>query len=149
MCVSNSNSLCSDFSSMCMCVEILSQVSKQKNARVSSEAQQRYCAHCAMLLAIASLNSFVLVLMGIGRIAHLSRNMLQNGVSHRCVCVKLTTQGGITPFGGVLLPCQVLQSLTADFFSIFRAQTLTPKIDNACISEKPWPVPARAAFAPR
>ena len=45
--------------------------------------------------------------------------------------------------------CQVLQSLTADFFSIFRAQTLTPKIDNACISEKPWPVPARAAFAPR
>ena len=47
------------------------------------------------------------------------------------------------------LSCQILQSLTADFFSIFRAQTLTPKIDNACISEKPWPVPARAAFAPR
>ena len=35
------------------------------------------------------------------------------------------------------LSCQVLQNLTADFFSIFRAQTLTPKIDNACISEKP------------
>ena len=35
------------------------------------------------------------------------------------------------------------------FFSIFRAQALTPKIDSACISEKPWPVPARAAFAPR
>ena len=35
------------------------------------------------------------------------------------------------------------------FCSIFRAQTLTPKIDNACISEKPWPVPVRAAFAPR
>ena len=49
----------------------------------------------------------------------------------------------------ISLACQVLQSLTADFFSIFRAQTLTPKIDNACISEKPWPVPARAAFVPR
>ena len=34
------------------------------------------------------------------------------------------------------------------FFNI-QGPNLTPKIDNACISEKPWPVPARAAFAPR
>ena len=27
-------------------------------------------------------------------IAHLSHNTLQNGVSHRCACVKLNTKGG-------------------------------------------------------
>ena len=40
----------------------------------------------------------MLVLWGI---AQLSRDMLQNGVSHRCACVKQRTKGGgIAPFWG-------------------------------------------------
>ena len=36
-------------------------------------------------------------------IAQLSRDTLQNGVSHGCVCVKLSTRGGVSHhFGGVL-----------------------------------------------
>ena len=35
-----------------------------------------------------------------GGIAPLSRDMLQNRVSHRCACVKLSTKGGIAPFWG-------------------------------------------------
>ena len=31
-------------------------------------------------------------------IAQLSRDTLQNGVSHRCACVKLISKGGIAPF---------------------------------------------------
>ena len=38
-------------------------------------------------------------------IAQLSRDTLQNGVSHRCASVKLSTKGGIAPFwGGARLP---------------------------------------------
>ena len=40
------------------------------------EAQQRYFSYRAILVAI------------------LSRDTLQNGVSHRCVCVKLSAKGG-------------------------------------------------------
>ena len=40
-------------------------------------------------------------------IAQLSRDMLQNGVSHRCAFVKLSAKGGMCPmshhFGGVLI----------------------------------------------
>ena len=44
-----------------------------------------------ILVAIVSQNSFVL---GFWRgIAQLSRDMLQHGVSCRCVCVKLGTRG--------------------------------------------------------
>ena len=47
------------------------------------------------LTAIVSQNAFVLVFVGGGgAIAQLSRDMLQNGVSHRCACVKLSTKGG-------------------------------------------------------
>ena len=49
----------------------------------------------AILAAIVSQNSFVLVF--VGGTAQLSRDMLQNGVSHRCACVKLSTKGGIAP----------------------------------------------------
>ena len=31
-----------------------------------------------------------------GGIAYLSRDTLQNGVSHRCACVKLSTKGGVS-----------------------------------------------------
>ena len=33
-------------------------------------------------------------------IAQLSRDMLQNGVSHRCACVKLSAKGGVAPSWG-------------------------------------------------
>ena len=36
-----------------------------------------------------------------GSIAQLSRDMLQNGVSHRCACVKLSTKGVPHNLGGV------------------------------------------------
>ena len=49
----------------------------------------------AILAAIVSQNSFVLVFVGGGGgIAQLSRDILQNGVSHRCAFVKLSTKGG-------------------------------------------------------
>ena len=44
------------------------------------------------------------IFMGVGifpilwGITQLSRDMLQNGVSHRCACVKLSTKGGIAAF---------------------------------------------------
>ena len=37
---------------------------------------------------------------GGGGIAQLSRDVLQNGLSHRCGCVKLSTKRGIAPFWG-------------------------------------------------
>ena len=63
------------------------------------EAQQRYFSYLAMLVAIVSQNSFVLVFLG-GRwfSAQLSSDMFYNGVLHRCACVKLSTKGGIVPF---------------------------------------------------
>ena len=54
------------------------------------EAQQRYFSYHAMLAAIVSQNSFAFVFVGI---AQLLRDMLQNGVSHRCAYVKLSTKG--------------------------------------------------------
>ena len=45
-------------------------------------------------------------------IAQSSRHMLQNGVSHRCACVKLSTKGGgIAPFWGVLTSLIKLKSI--------------------------------------
>ena len=62
------------------------------------EAHQRYFSYRAMLVAIVSQNYLVLVLWGI---AQISRNMLQNGVSRRCACVKISTKGGgFAPFWG-------------------------------------------------
>ena len=64
------------------------------------EAQQRYFSYRAILVAILSQNSFVFVLWGI---AQISRDMLQNGVSHRCACVKQSAKGGLSHlFWGVL-----------------------------------------------
>ena len=64
---------------------------------VRLEAQQRYFSYRAILVAIVSQKYFVLVLWGI---AQLSRDTLQNGVSHRCACVKLSAKGGYrTIFG--------------------------------------------------
>ena len=56
-----------------------------------------------MLVAIVLLNSFVLVFFLWG-IAQLSRDMWQNGVSHKRACVKLSPKGGYraTFLGGVL-----------------------------------------------
>ena len=58
------------------------------------EAQQRHFSYRVMLAAIVSQNSFVLVFMGGGGIAQLSRDTLQNGVPHRCASVKLSAKGG-------------------------------------------------------
>ena len=54
-------------------------------------AQQRYFSYRAILVAIVSQSTFVLVFRGI---AQLSRDMSQNGVSHRCAFVKLSSKGG-------------------------------------------------------
>ena len=52
-----------------------------------------------------SQNHVVLVLWGI---AQFSCDMLQNGVSHRCACVKLGAKGGIAPlWGGASFPEKV------------------------------------------
>ena len=63
------------------------------------EAQQRYSSYRAILVAMVSQNSFELIFMGIAR---LTRNTLQNDVSHRRACVKPGTKGGIASFWGVL-----------------------------------------------
>ena len=57
-------------------------------------AQQRYFSYRAMLVAIVWQNSFVIVYSFTWGIAQSSRDMLQSGVSHRCVCVTLSTKGG-------------------------------------------------------
>ena len=49
-----------------------------------------FLAYCAMFEAIVSQISLVLVLTGI---AHLSRDMLQNGILHRCACVTPSAKG--------------------------------------------------------
>ena len=69
-----------------------------KPAAAGLEAQQRYFSYRAIPVAIVSQNVFVLVFLW--GIAQLSRDTLQNGVSHRCACVKLSTKGGIAPFWG-------------------------------------------------
>ena len=59
---------------------------------------RRYFSYRAILVAIVSQNCFVLVFMWYRT---LSRDTLQNGVSHGCACVKLSTKGGgIAPFWG-------------------------------------------------
>ena len=64
------------------------------------EAQQRYFSYRAILVAIVSQNFIVLVFMGYRT---LSRDMLQNGVSHRCACVEVSAKGGVSHhFGEVL-----------------------------------------------
>ena len=61
------------------------------------QAQQRYFSYRAMLVAIVSQNS-----CGVS-IAHLSHDMLQNGVSHRCARVKVGAKKGVSHhFSGVL-----------------------------------------------
>ena len=73
----------------------------QQNVSSILEAQQRYFSYRAMLVAIVLQSFFVLVLWG--GIAQLSRDTLQNGVSHGCVCAKLSTKGGLSHlFGGGL-----------------------------------------------
>ena len=56
----------------------------------------------AILVVIVSQNSFVLVFFFffLCGIAQLLRDTLQNGVSHRCACEKLSTKRGIAPFWG-------------------------------------------------
>ena len=62
------------------------------------EAQQRYFSYRAILATIVAQNYFVHAFVGI---THLSRDMVQKGVSHRCACVKLSTNGGYrTMLGG-------------------------------------------------
>ena len=65
------------------------------------EAQQRYFSYRAILVRYYGKSlSCSLIWWGI---AQLLRDMLQNGVSHRWVCVKLSTKGGVSHhFGGVL-----------------------------------------------
>ena len=63
----------------------------------SLEAQQRYFAYRALLVAIVSQNNLVLVFCGA---SHNYRTIrCKMGVSRRCVCVKPSTKGGSHHFG--------------------------------------------------
>ena len=67
------------------------------HTRHTLEAQQRYPSYRAMLAATVSPNFSCLFYW----VSHNHHNMLQNRVSHRCACVKLSTETwGITPFWG-------------------------------------------------
>ena len=64
------------------------------------EAQQRYFSYRAMLVAIVSQNSFVLVFMGYRTV--IARYVAKWGIAQMCLC-KLSTNGGVSHhFGGVL-----------------------------------------------
>ena len=62
-----------------------------------------------MLVAIVSQNDLVFVF--VGGIAQLSRDMLQNGVSYVCACVKLNTRGVRKFWGTGLFPEKVLRNM--------------------------------------
>ena len=74
---------------------LLDTVKKHMVSRL--EAQQRYFSYRAILVAIVSQNSFVLVVYGYRTII---ARYVANGVSHRCPCVKISSKGGIAPFWG-------------------------------------------------
>ena len=64
------------------------------------EAQQRYFSYRAISVAIVSQNSFVLALMGYSTII---ARYVANGISHKCACVKLSTNWGVSHhIGGVI-----------------------------------------------
>ena len=69
--------------------------------RVLSKRPSSDTFHIARLLsAIVSQNSFRAFFSW--GIAQLSRDTLQNGVSHRCACVNLSTKGGgLAPLWGI------------------------------------------------
>ena len=70
------------------------------NGFMNLEAQQRYFSYRALLVAIVSQNSFVLVFMGYRTVI---ARYVENGASHRCACVKLSAKGGVSHhFGGLL-----------------------------------------------
>ena len=90
------------------------------------EAQQRYFSYRAMLLAIVSQTHFrACFLWGI---AQLSRDTLQNGLSHRCVCAKLSTKGRVSHhFGGVPdLPWKVSRDMGYRSDSIAISRNMGP-----------------------
>ena len=60
------------------------------------EAQQRYFSYCAMLVAIVSQNSFVLVLMGYRTI--IERYVAKWGIAQMFPCETQYERGGIAPF---------------------------------------------------
>ena len=64
------------------------------------EAQQRYFSYRAILVAIVSQNSFVLVFMGYRTI--IARYVAKWGIAQMCLC-ETKYQGGVSHhFGGVL-----------------------------------------------
>ena len=64
------------------------------------EAQQRYLSYRAILVAILSQNSFVLVFMGYRTI--IARYVAKRGIAQMCLC-KTKYQGGVSHhFGAVL-----------------------------------------------
>ena len=67
---------------------------------LSLEAQQRYFSYRAILVAMVSQNSFVLVFMGYRTI--IARYVAKWGIARMCLC-KTKYQGGVShPFVGVL-----------------------------------------------
>ena len=62
------------------------------------EAQQRYFSYRAILAAIVSQNSFVLVLMRYRTI--IARYVAKWGIAQLCLCKTKYPGGGIAPFGG-------------------------------------------------
>ena len=64
------------------------------------EAQQRYFSYRAMLVAIVSQNSFVLVFMGYR--ANIARYVAKWGIAEMCLCETKYQEGASHHFGGVL-----------------------------------------------
>ena len=80
---------------------------------------------------ILSRNSFVLVF--VGGIPQLSRDMLQNGVSRRCAGVRLSTKGGgVAPFwGSANLPEKVSRDMGYRSDSIPISRDMGPLVARA------------------
>ena len=66
---------------------------------LSLEGQQRYCSHRAILVAIVSQNSFVLVVMGCRTI--IARYIAKWGIAQMRLCETKYQGGGIAPCWGV------------------------------------------------
>ena len=74
------------------------------------EARQRYFSYRAILVAMVSQNYLALAFVGYRAI--IVRDMLQNGVSHRCACVSPSAKGSIAPFwGSANLPEKVSRNI--------------------------------------
>ena len=75
------------------------------------EAQQRYFSYCAILAAIVSQNSFVLVFFGVSH-NYLARYVAKWGIAQMCLCETKYQGRGIAPYwGSANLPAKVSRDM--------------------------------------